>query len=618
MSSSEEWNPKNKTGNDYIAWLNEDPTRWLEVRRLATELAREEVCWGPQPRTVNSIYYSFPSNADFSKLAELRMYALSWAIRSKPEWQRKSSDPIIVEKWRKEALDQQKGLMLEQKLTPNMINYVLTELAGYGRLSEPATGIESGPFDAIWYSDRLISNELSDRLRAATAELENSPDNLKDWHPRSNGQVLDLVHPSLYCVVYGRTRYSNLTMPEPPPCFNPPEVDDDWTKDHIRKMDSVSPRFCWLPSDFSIDTTDGSAKLISPYINNLHPTKHKAMYRVIESALSSFVPLFEHVLSQINGQDKDIFRDIPPGSGRMKTKMTYGTWAGYNSKSVGETIPCIWSEGEVQYEDGMTDAEYEKLCEEAPKVLPEAHEEYTGELEKTIAPYSLRGRTIQCIIKLANIHLTPEKSRIQRRQLACRRCAMLNEHIVASGIYYYDEENISESRLAFRVTTGAPTYHVQDDEMCMDILYGLKRDTHCCQDLGSIATPAGRALAWPNVYQHCVAPFRLLDPSKSGHRKILAIFLVDPSIEPIPSATNIPPQQADWILDTMQEAQGDPNSLFSRLPLELLCSICDRLPGTFMTRQEAEGYRLELMDERTSVGKERAKELSYTFNMCEH
>ena len=33
------------------------------------------------------------------------------------------------------------------------------------------------------------------------AVLENVPDNEKDWHPGSNNQVLDLVHPSLYCFV---------------------------------------------------------------------------------------------------------------------------------------------------------------------------------------------------------------------------------------------------------------------------------------------------------------------------------------------------------------------------------------------------------------------------------
>ncbi|KAJ6473259.1 hypothetical protein C8R45DRAFT_1163925 [Mycena sanguinolenta] len=221
-----------------------------------------------------------------------------------------------------------------------------------------------------------------------------------------------------------------------------------------------------------------------------------------------------------------------------------------------------------------------------PKVLPEALEEYTGALEETIAPYSLRCKTIRCITKPANIHLTAENPEYKGGNWHVE--AMLNERIVASGIYYYDEENITESRLAFRTTTDVPTYHEQDDDLCMKILYGLKRDSHCCQDLGSITTAAGRALAWPNLYQHCVAPFRLLDPSKPGHRKILAIFLADPSIEPIPSATNIPPQQVDWILDAMQEAQGDSNSLFSRLPVELLCLICDHLPNTFMTRDKAE------------------------------
>ena len=37
-------------------------------------------------------------------------------------------------------------------------------------------------------------------------ELGNVPDNHKDWHPGSNGKVLDLFHPSLYSLVYGRTK----------------------------------------------------------------------------------------------------------------------------------------------------------------------------------------------------------------------------------------------------------------------------------------------------------------------------------------------------------------------------------------------------------------------------
>ncbi|KAJ7499569.1 hypothetical protein FB451DRAFT_1347700 [Mycena latifolia] len=535
------------------------------------------------------------SSAEKRKLAELRMYGLSWAIRSKPEWQRKMCDPLIMEKWRKEALEQQEGLHINEKITTNMVNYVLTELAGYARLSDSASGIESGPFDAIWYSDRLISNEISDRLRAAVAELEDVPDDLKDWHPGSNGQVLDLVHPSLYPIIYGRTR-SGSTLVKPS------------TRDgsETYASNSISRDFCWLPSDFSVDATDGSVTLVSAYINNLDPAKHKPLYRLIESVLTSIVPLFERVLSQINGQDQDLYRDVTPGSGRIMVERTFGTWAGHSYKFAGISVPCIWKKGEVK----------RSLRETAPKVLPEAYEEYSGELEKTIVPYSLRGRTIQCIVKLANIHLTPENPEYKGGSWHVE--GMVNERIVASGIYYYEEENISESRLAFRVTTSPPVYHKQDDNMCMDILYGMKRNSHCVQDLGSIATSSGRALAWPNIYQHRVAPFRLIDPTKPGHRKILAIFLVDPSIAPIPSATTVPPQQADWAFSALEDARVDPGSAYSRIPPELSNAIHERFPDAFITRSEAEEYRLRLMKERTTFVKVHDRELSHSFNMCEH
>ncbi|KAF7354774.1 hypothetical protein MSAN_01391600 [Mycena sanguinolenta] len=498
---------------------------------VATYIASDAIAWGPQPRTAS-----------------------------------RASDRNGAKK----LFDQQADLRVEERLTVNMVNYVLTELAAYSRLSDPETGIECGPFDAIWYSDCLIPSDVADRLRAAISKLEDVPDALKDWHPGSNDQVLDLVHPSLYCIVYDRTEdtsFEHLTPPLPPP-----PIDDVQTY----AKNSMSDQFCWLPSDFFVNSTDG----------------------------------------QINGQDQDLYRDVTPGSGRIKVQRTFGTWAAYSAKFAGISVPCIWDKGEVKWQDGMTRKQYQKACEEAPKVLPEAFEEYTGELEKTIVPYSLRGKTIQCIIKLANIHLTTENPEYEGGSWHVE--GMLNERIVASGIYYYEEENIDESELAFRVTTGAPVYHKQDDEMCMHILYGLQRDTHCCQDLGSIRTSAGRALAWPNIYQHRVSPFSLQDPTKPGHRKILAIFLVDPSVDPIPSATNVPPQQADWAAEVLEEARCDPTSAYSRLPPELSNEILARFPDTFVSRAEAEEYRLALMKERTRFVKVHGRELKHSFNMCEH
>ena len=64
-------------------------------------------------------------------------------------------------------------------------------------------------FDTQGYSmaksDRLVDSETKNRLRAVFEQLraEQVNSNSLDWHPRSNGQVLDLVHPSLYPFVYG-------------------------------------------------------------------------------------------------------------------------------------------------------------------------------------------------------------------------------------------------------------------------------------------------------------------------------------------------------------------------------------------------------------------------------
>lgn len=56
-------------------------------------------------------------------------------------------------------------------------------------------------------SDFAVSSELKSELQKAMKAFEDkTPEHLKDWHPNSDGKVLDLVHPSLYPLVYGLTR----------------------------------------------------------------------------------------------------------------------------------------------------------------------------------------------------------------------------------------------------------------------------------------------------------------------------------------------------------------------------------------------------------------------------
>ena len=115
------------------------------------------------------------------------------------------------------------------------------------------------------------------------------------------------------------------------------------------------------------------------------------------------------------------------------------------------------------------------------------------------------------------------------------------------------------------------------------------------QELGSAETIQGRCVAFPNIYQHQVQPFRLEDPTKPGYRKIFVAFLVDPTYT-IPSATTVAPQQCEIIREAMLGV--DDLSWLGRLPTELIDMISGGNDGT-MSRAEAEAYRLELMDERT-------------------
>ena len=116
----------------------------------------------------------------------------------------------------------------------------------------------------------------------------------------------------------------------------------------------------------------------------------------------------------------------------------------------------------------------------------------------------------------------------------------------------------------------------------------------CVQDLGDVVTKTHRCVAFPNLYQHQVQPFRLEDPSKPGHRKILVFFLVNPT-QRILSATDVAPQQREWITEALHEAGR--NSAFTKLPSELLTMISNA-NEVAMTRSEAEKYRKELMSER--------------------
>lgn len=137
----------------------------------------------------------------------------------------------------------------------------------------------------------------------------------------------------------------------------------------------------------------------------------------------------------------------------------------------------------------------------------------------------------------------------------------------------------------------------------MEIYYGLKHEEAAIQELGKVHTRPGRLLAFPNTLQHEVQPFKLIDPSKPGHRKILAMFLVDPHIRVL-STANIPPQRKEWWIPEILKLPP-----FNALPREIFDMIMGFVLDFPMSWEEAEDVREELMDERGAQSDDKNNEM---------
>ena len=114
-------------------------------------------------------------------------------------------DETIVAKWKSEALSATDREGQPVDLTEKMFEYCITELR-YKTILFAKTGAVTAYDGDVVKSDTIVPEGLRLALKDAAAPLENVPAAQRDWHPGSDDTVLDLVHPSLFPVIYGTTR----------------------------------------------------------------------------------------------------------------------------------------------------------------------------------------------------------------------------------------------------------------------------------------------------------------------------------------------------------------------------------------------------------------------------
>ncbi|KAL4760379.1 DUF4246 domain-containing protein [Aspergillus foveolatus] len=438
---------------------------------------------------------------------ELYMMRIMEAVTDKPNW-----DTNLLQG--------------DLDVTEATLDYIFRELAW--KASEYAkTGIVTAFDPGVVKSDTAIPEDLQEELRAAVKPLEDISDEEKDYHPGSDGKVVDLVHPSLFPLVFGRTRVLH---------------------DKVIGIDNclTAERFQWLPCNVEFGS-HGECQIAS-YIKNLHPARHKNLYHIIEQIITRTIPLWNVSLAS---------------QGDLPRRISYDR-VSYPSDE----------ESEPEYSSDDFD---------------ERHEEWRNN-----PPQSNMHKQVDLREQYRDKGLQVNKPDYEGG--AWHIEGQLNERICATAIYYYDfENNIFKESVMNRTTSLVFGFELSE---------GRSDYEQITQDLGWVSCRMGRLLTFPNILQH-----------RTGHRKILALFLIDPSRRII-STANVPPQREEWCNDW---AAATNDVLDNRLPRELQALVRENLEFPPMTMDEAKAYRVELMAERSSKSESENELFTWgDFSLCEH
>ncbi len=322
------------------------------------------------------------------------------AITDKTDWAKKVFDESITRKWWEEIA--QSG----QDVTPKMMDWIVKELQWKAEILVNE-GLVQVFDNGVVKSDTPVSEEIKAALKEAVMPLQNVPEEQKDYHPGSDNKVVDLVHPSLFPVVFGRTRVLPDRLLGVEDCLDrigegtvlPVMESEDNVPAYMGRYPrsnhpaAMSTKFQWLPCDVEW-MENGQCRILS-YINNAHPVQHRALYGSVERVLAQTFPLWERSLAE------------PPLEGKRIEYTGVEYMDGYATENEPESVNP--PEDPVEAES-WTDPQAEwwanrKIKQPEPGEFKVPDPEYDERIDLRSA---FPDRTFQVIVKLANIELTPE------------------------------------------------------------------------------------------------------------------------------------------------------------------------------------------------------------------
>ena len=184
-------------------------------------------------------------------------------------------DELITRKWAAQVM-----ATPGQDVTWGMVNWCIAELQWKANIFRQTGAVSVYTADVV-KSDTAVPERLKNGLKKAVKLLEDIPEAYKDWHPGSDRKVLNLVHPSLFPLVYGRTRILPNSLTTLGDCVTrcgegvvapiPPEEEaqiKQWRLYQVLNL--YSRKFQWLPCEVDISGKSKRVKYVPLLYRSLY------------------------------------------------------------------------------------------------------------------------------------------------------------------------------------------------------------------------------------------------------------------------------------------------------------------------------------------------------------
>ncbi|KEQ78017.1 hypothetical protein M436DRAFT_37219 [Aureobasidium namibiae CBS 147.97] len=422
---------------------------------------------------------------------ELAMLALINDLTEEHGWHEKVFNDNLMVDWRMQALSR-------PLVSPKAWDWCLAELRDKALYFEQTGNIVVFNTGAGIIKSDAVAERIQTELRDATELLE------ADEKVSRQHTVLDLVDPSLFPLVYGRTRVlmdsGRVTLDSTINSCGRGEIVIPTPHAMDRDDERWSARYQWLPCEVDFVNDSGTDVRITSYVNNLHPIRYRALYGTIAKLVSQSIEPWNQILIKQNrgrtpmrirtyGLEPDNerpewathekLRELESNRSNTAFKEAVDKIKEYLAlperleEKEGKQISPTW-----ETEDGgLWTALYRKWTRLRTWQHPEPGTAFgfndwkAGRAEKAIIDMrivypdsntchnfykvalqdSFRKKGLQVVVKISSIELTPEDSAYDGTDWHLD--GMLNDHIVASALHVFDIKNVTEARLSFRQQT---------------------------------------------------------------------------------------------------------------------------------------------------------------------